>query len=189
MEILINGEKSYPIYSINAKWSKDGVQDPQYPNWFKGLPEGRIWNGIGFKKMFKEEQTEESLNIFLNDWWEKFLKVPKNIENIKNPILEKLEIKFYENETWYLTWFCHETFDNGQTDKEVLDSFEKYVRRKEDLNNKSQCERGEDDCCLMGAEDRWRWRGADENGMFNEESPAPCRCKYCKEQGVLKISH
>ena len=33
--------------------------------------------------------------------------------------------KFYE--TWLLTWFHHETFDVGQTDKEALDSFEQFI--------------------------------------------------------------
>jgi hypothetical protein len=189
MEILIDGEKAYPIYSINARWSQEGDQSTYSPAWYEGLPEGRIWNGTGFKKMFKEEQTEESLNKFLNDWWEKYIKDEIDSMQIVNLVLEKLEITFYENETWFLTWFSHETFDNGQTDEEALQSFKKYVTRKEELNYKSQQEKGEDVCCLMGAEDRWRWRGADANGEYSEDSPAPCRCKFCKEQGVLRIAH
>jgi len=39
----------------------------------------------------------------------------------------------------------------------------------------------------MGAEDRWRWRGFGDDGK--EETSAPCRCKACKEQGVVRIAH
>ena len=41
----------------------------------------------------------------------------------------------------------------------------------------------------MGAEDRWRWHGAEPDGKPTDYSPAPCRCKFCKEQGVIRIAH
>ena len=41
----------------------------------------------------------------------------------------------------------------------------------------------------MGAEDRWRWHGAEPSGSNEDHSPAPCRCKFCKEQGVIRIAH
>ena len=44
--------------------------------------------------------------------------------------------------------------------------------------------------CLMGAEDNWRWRAAGPDGNESEDQiPAPCRCKFCKEQGLLRIAH
>jgi hypothetical protein len=52
------GEIVYPIYKIECKWIEDGIQDPKYPDWNVGLPEGRINNSTGFSKMFKEEQTQ-----------------------------------------------------------------------------------------------------------------------------------
>lgn len=190
--------KKWPIYSFSAKWSQDGEWNPEYPNWHDGLPEGRIWNSTGFSKMFKEEQTNEQLDEYIQDWWEKMIET-KNKEDkfpIINPRDVKLEVKFVEFESWVLTWFCHETFDIGQTDEEAIRSFEEYVARVQDHNERIKRNCPEDQWyknghkCLMGAEDRWRWRGAYENGEYGDgEASYPCRCKYCKEQGVLRIAH
>jgi|GEM_PF-2101125 hypothetical protein len=182
-------EQKFPIYFFSARWSEDGVQDPKYPKWYEGLPEGRVWNSTGFHKMFREEQTQEQLDAFVQDWWKRFL-VSKNEEDsrfkIINPELQYLKAEYKKHDTWVLTWFQHETFDIGQTDEEALQSFEDYVSRIEDENRGKPEMEG---IPLMGAEDRWRWRGADENGNYSEDAPAPCRCKYCKEQGVLRIAH
>ncbi len=40
----------------------------------------------------------------------------------------------------------------------------------------------------MGAEDRWRWKGREPNGGDDESDP-PCRCKFCKKQGIIRIGH
>lgn len=40
----------------------------------------------------------------------------------------------------------------------------------------------------MGAEDRWRWGAASENGDNNQDPP-PCRCYGCKDRGVIAINH
>ena len=182
-------EQKFPIYFFGARWSEDGVQDPKYPKWYEGLPEGRVWNSTGFHKMFREEQTQEQLDAFVQDWWKRFL-VSKNEEDsrskIINPELQYLKAEYKKHDTWVLTWFQHETFDIGQTDEEALQSFEDYVSRIEDENRGKPEMEG---IPLMGAEDRWRWRGADENGNYMEDAPAPCRCKYFKEQGVLRIAH
>lgn len=191
-------DKKYPIYSISAKWSQDGKWDDNYPKWHENLPEGRMWNSTSFSKMFKEEQTQEQLDAYAKDWWEKML-IEKNTEGkfpIINPELLYLKAELKEHESWVLTWFCHETFDAGQTDKEAIKSFEDYVQRIQMHNQEIEWQYPEDEwyknghTCLMGAEDRWRWKGAYENGEYgDEQAPYPCRCKFCKEQGVLRIAH
>ena len=179
------GEPVYPIYSFNFRWIQDGIQDPRYPSWHEGLPEGRIYNSTGFGKMFKEDMAQETIDAYTEDWWASYLATDKNKEKIINPELLKCEGKFKEYETWYLTWFQHETYDVGQTDEEALTSFRKYTWRK-----MSELEReGKDFHGLMGADDEWRWHGAGEDGEQESRSAAPCRCKFCKEQGVLRIAH
>ena len=182
-------EKKFPIYKFNFRWNElgDTSKYKDNPRWTEGLPEGRIWNGTGFSKMFKEEQTQEFIDKFANDWWENYKVQDKNKD--LDFVLDKITAEFKENESWFLTWFSHETIDIGQTDEEVLQSFESFVRRKEELNYQSRIKDDKDVYCLMGAEDRWRWRGADENGNHSDNTPPPCRCKFCKEQGVIRIGH
>jgi len=189
-------DKKYPIYFFSAKWSQDGEQDPKYPNRYKDLPEGRIWNSTGFSRMYKEEKPQEELDKIVKEWWDKYLKSKnKDEEKITNPELLYLKVELRHHETWNLTWFQHETFDEGQTNEEALLSFEKFVRRIEDKNQEIEWHYPEKDWyehghqCLMGAEDRWRWHGAEPNGDSSDNSPAPCRCKFCKEQGVIRIAH
>ena len=182
----IKEEIKYPIYVFNARWAEDGQHDEKYPHWHEGLPEGRIWNSTSFNRMYKEEQTQEQLDATINEWWEKVL-----IERAdKNPGLYNLEAKYKEHESWMLTWFQHETIDVGQTNEEALNSFEQYVRRYEYMQDRFyDGEYPENYHCLMGAEDRYRWHGAEPNGTPKDHSPAPCRCKFCKEQSVIRIAH
>lgn len=182
-------EIKYPIYTFNLKWSQEGKQDEKYSNRHTDLPPGRIWNGTSFNKMFKEEKSQEWLDSYIKDYWEKYIENQIKLGKVKNPELVKIEAKFKERESWYLTWFQHETFDIGQTDKEVLESFERFVTRKEILNEVSQVKEGKDAYCLMGAEDRWRWHGAEPNGEQSDHSPPPCRCSGCKKHGVIRINH
>ena len=83
-------EQKFPIYFFGARWSEDGVQDPKYPKWYEGLPEGRVWNSTGFHKMFREEQTQEQLDAFVQDWWKRFL-VSKNEEDSRSKIIIRIE--------------------------------------------------------------------------------------------------
>ena len=176
-------EPKYPIYFFSARWTQDGEWDEKYPNWHKGLRKGRIWNSIGFSKMFKEEQTQEFLDKYIKDWWKNYKKI--KIE-IKNPKIKSFKAKYTHSETWHCTWFQHETFDIGQSNEEVLDSFSNYITRIEMHN--MRCEE-KDQISLMSAEDRWRWHGAEPDGKPTDHSPAPCRCKFCKEQGIIRIAH
>ena len=175
----IDGEKAYPIYSFNVHWHQDG--ESEYEGWKKGLPKGRIWNGSQWIKMFKDEQDDITIRLYIMKQWESLANNEKHkVLNLSIPIINWT----MEYETWCLTWFQHETFDVGQSDVEALDSFERYVYR-----HIIKAEREGKEPCLMGAEDRWRWCGSEPDGKPDDRSPAPCRCIFCKEQGVIRIGH
>lgn len=179
----------YPIYSIIAKWIQNVDQSKYTPGSraIEDVPEGRIRNSISFSKMYKEEQTQEQMDAVAKDWWERYILEDKN-KDLQFELVE-LTAKYKEHESWMLTWYQHQTFDTGQTDQEALDSFERFVSRYEDQQDLDY-PYPENYHCLMGAEDRWRWSGGDEEGKQpNGQLPPPCRCKYCKEQGVIRISH
>jgi hypothetical protein len=166
-------EIKYPIYRFEARWTEKRVKMHDYDD-THGLPATRFWNGTGFSRMFKEDQTRKQLDIVLLEFWQKYERKGEEIE------LFSLHAELERRETWCLTWFSHYTFDVGQTDEEALDSFQSYVNRMLSIQDKDGIP------TLMGAEDRWRWCGG---GPDDERMPAPCRCKYCKEQGVLRIGH
>ncbi len=167
----------YPIYNFSLKWSENGEQRTDYPKWHEGLVEGRIWNSTSYRKMFKEEKTQGWLDSFIMDRWNKLISSDKYWD--KDVKLLYLKAEFFEKESWVISWFQHETFDIGQTDKEALESFQDFVWRRED----------DESYCLMGAEDRWRWHGAEPDGEPTYHSPAPCRCKFCKKDGLIRIAH
>lgn len=192
-------EKSYPVYKIGISWIQDGEHDPKYPNWHKGLKDGRIRNGTDFSRMYnmgKSEDMTEDMKRFwkvmteTKQWWKDY---KKRKPECKNPSKPKTTINFMGYESWCFSWFQHWTFDVGQTDEEALESFEEFVRSKEALNVKNghmRHERVDDNknpfYLLMGAEDRWRWSGGPD---MKQRTDPPCRCKHCKKQGVIRINH
>jgi len=140
-------EKKYPIYEIETEWSEDS----------NSLP-----GSTSVCVMFKHHLSEIEKKLLISDFEMGLRK--KN--NIRSPM--KSKVKFSEFEIWSLSWFAHYTFDNGQTNQEILQSFEEYVRRKVPVVHKLKHS-------LMGAEDRWRW------GI--------CRCEKCRQRGVITIVH
>lgn len=184
---MIEGYPAYPIYRISTFWTQDGVHDPKYPKWHEGLPEGRIHNSNHFSKMFKQEQSSEALEALALEHFDAMKNDKSNAE--KNFELVNFKIEPVEYETWHCTWFQHETFDVGQTDSEALNSFKQFVSRINRMNEEQKHLTGNEKQCLMGAEDEWRWHGAEPSGGSEDHSPAPCRCVHCKEQGVLRIAH
>ena len=176
-------ETKYPIYIFSFTWIEDGKNDGD--RWNKKLPDNRIHNYTSFRKMFKTRQKRASNIAYAMNWWTKYIYEESRFTGQKlidkKPELTQVNIKFLEYETWVIGWFSHETFDVGQTNQEALISFGKFVDRKHRL--------GEDKYCLMGAEDRWRWHGLEPTGDHESNSPAPCRCKHCKESGVIRIAH
>jgi hypothetical protein len=127
----IDGERAYQIYNVEVKWTYDGVSNPEYPKWHEDLPEGRLWNGTSFKHMSKEDITLDEMTTIAQEWWDRYKETDKTKRT--NPILTDLKVSFLEYETWNLNWFSHETFDVGQNDIEALESFERFVKRKEIL--------------------------------------------------------
>ena len=188
---IIDGDKVFPIYKITFMWEEDGEPNKEYPeSWIvPEVTEGvRIKNSVGFSRMMKEEINEIELNKYIQNLWNTYSAQGKVLS--KNPSNFTSSVRMFK-ESWNCTWFGHETFDLGQTDKEVLDSFERYVRRHEDyqgmyLDNPDRLP--ENPICLMGAEDRWRWYGTQDK-VTGEQTSAPCRCEACKESGKISISH
>ncbi len=168
-------EVKYPIYYFEARWTQKRVVMNDYDD-THGLPVTRRWNGTVFSRMFKEYQNRKQLDIALIEFWQKYEKKGEECE------LFSLHAKFERNESWCLSWFSHWTFDVGQTDEETITYFERYVSRMQLSPN---FETGiYDRITIMGAEDRWRWKSGSD-----EYEKIPCRCKFCKEQGVLRIAH
>ena len=190
-------DPKYPIYTISWRWIQDGDHDPEYPDLYKYLPEGRVTNSTSTHKMFKEDQNLDDLKKWAQDtfidWTEKNNKKYQDKEEDRKYLWKNIEgltieIKDPKYESWSCTWFCHETFDVGQTDNEALNSFEQYVRRYEHMQRDfEKWSKHPDYICLMGAEDRYRWCGyQDQDGG---RTMAPCRCNGCKEAGMLRINH
>lgn len=149
-------DKKYPIYEFKARYTMpaNGAEHCAV----HGLPPGRVWNFVTFNKMFREDQTREALDVVLLEFWRTYRGNKFGAE------LFALTAELRLRESWCLTWFSHYTFDDGQSDAEVLASFNRYLIRTSIKE------------CLMGAEDRWRWS-------------VPCRCEYCKKHGIVKIDH
>lgn len=168
MEKTIEGERAYPIYRFIPLW-----------NQLKKETGETIKNGTFFSIMKTKELSPEEIEEFKKEWWKKYSEA--KLEGVSPVLLDFSHIVYYE--TWNLTWFSHETFDVGQSNEEALASFERYVMRHEGYQKDIQ----PGQISLMGAEDRWRWRGADTKE--GSTTPAPCRCEGCKKAGMIRINH
>lgn len=164
---MIGNYQTFPIYSFNIEW-KEKLENGKFSK-----------NATHHTIMYKEEQNNELLQKVID----KFLVELSEKKKVKD-IVSKVELIRFE--TWCITWFSHYTFDLGQTDKEVKDSFEEYVKRHEHYQNSIHFKEG--GICLMGAEDRYRWHSHKDNEEEDYEQ-VPCRCIFCKEQGILRINH
>ena len=178
-------DQQYPKYDVTIGWTEDG-----------DTPGTRKENGCGLHTIMEREpiDIENKAIWYKNVWFPEYVERHK----IMSPVFDKVTITPTKFETWCLTWFNHWTYDIGQTDQEVLASFDRYVERVKNHNRKICHEamlgydEEADDCygihrpdgmmCLMGAQDRWRWRGTDDTA-------APCRCENCKKNGIIYINH
>jgi len=179
------GEQAYPIYAFAAKFIEDGKHDPKYIWMHEGLPEGRIWNTIQEYRMFRQELTSSKLYREAEQWWTNYQKTRAD-KHCSDWIVTVLFVRY---ETWCGSWFQHWTFDTGQSDEQTLASFGRFVCRMTPLCNRHRELPIDQQYCLMGAEDRWRWHGASEDGGTSITTDPPCRCRYCKKQGVIRIAH
>lgn len=193
----IEGEQAYPVYRVHAKWSNEGEQDPKTPAWWKGLPDGRVWNGTDFYRMPKAEWSVAEQVTEARDWWAQYIEKNQSSDchgvQIVNPADVVLVVTFVHHETWCSGWFNHWTWDREQTDKEVVESFARFVVRMEKFNRQARWEGADSDpYCLMGAEDRIRWcthTNPDGTRVESGGLEPPCRCVHCKEAGVIRIDH
>lgn len=172
----------YPIYSFNIKFK---YKETDKDDW--------IDNGINTKIMYKEprsiDELERTVSDFIMKMEQKYYKV--------HPVVD-YSYKLSKYETWCLRWFSHYTFDVGQTDDEVLQSFEDYVCRYEDMQGifTDKALKNPNYECLMGAEDRWRWCSHDRNeygeiiDLYSKPHyGVPCRCESCTKAGIISIDH
>jgi len=180
----------YQIYDIRARYSEDATEkelEGLGGRWIEGLPPGRIWSGDSWTKMPREQTTLEEMEALVPAMWEEYQPHLMKKRGERNRSEPEFTVKFIREETWCQGWFSHWTWDTGQSDNEVLNSFEDFVLRMEVLNRREghydpNMGLWMDKYVLMGAEDRWRWKGRDG-------SDPPCRCAGCKEQGIIKIDH
>lgn len=190
----------YPIYDVGLAWVEDLPDGKQQSGREKQeLWPGRCFNSVSYHpRMFREiPDIGELDNEFRTKVWPKYCKDKKP----GNPDKLRVIITFTRYEEWCIGWFQHHTFDISQTDREVLESFENFVRRMQLLNNRERTYHdyiGEDGrkytmpqgvYPLQGADDRWRWHGAGEDGEAETQTDPPCRCKFCKSEGVIQIGH
>lgn len=183
---MIEGFPAYPIYRFRIKWQEDKAGEPSEYDDITGCLDGKVWNSVDYLEMFPFEYGQQALVILGTDY---FMKHVLKERFHLSPLPEQIDVKFMEYETWVLKWFAHRTIDVGQTDEEALRSFEQYVSRREKLLKADRSLENQGRYCLMGAEDRWRWQGEMVDGHNDVYKSPPCRCKYCKERGVLTITH
>lgn len=191
LDQLLDGEKAYPIYRINTKWSQDITEKDCYlsPAWVEGLPVGRMWNSTSCYRMPKEASDDDKVKFTretMLEWWPKY---QVEHEGLNLTALE-ITVTFLRWETWCLGWFNHWTWDPGLSNANVLASFGRFVERTEQLNRQEGEVRNgywQEPYCLMGAEDRLRWCG--QRYPSGETTEPPCRCEHCKKRGVVTIGH
>lgn len=184
-------EKTYPIYRVEEHWTEDG-EDADWRHLHERIAvpegvdrdagEGRFWNSTSQRRMFREDPGADEVRAQALAAWPAY--VAEKLAG-KNPSAPVVTVELTHHETWCLSWFAHWTFDDGQTDHEALDSFHRFVRRMQQKNREeARVVDGilREPYCLMGAEDEWRWRGADD-------APPPCRCEGCKKLGRIVICH
>lgn len=188
-KVYIDGELAYQIWRVSAQWIQDGEKISKRDN---ELPEGKFYNGTGYNQMYKDYVTKKQVEQEVNEWWQRYSTTKLEGKNTSDLTLN---VEFLRYETWCIEWFNHYTYDSGQTNQEALISFEKFVRRMEDLNQREgknipfsdgSGSYWQDSYCLMGAEDRWRWSGGDS---YENKTDPPCRCGGCKKAGIIRINH
>jgi len=207
-EHIIDNEQAYPIYNIDVKWTENNDCKCGKDECLKCKRQidGRVKNGTSFYRMDKiEEPIEKIIEFYKNEWWPDYIqkysdKKKDSVLDVSEPIIK---VEFLRYEVWCGSWFSHWTFDVGKSDWEVIRSFENFVSRMQNFNDNNRTYEkyiGKDGkeytmdhepYCLMGAEDRYRWKGSnkDDDGNEIKALPAPCRCKHCKKLGIIRIDH
>lgn len=171
-EHLLPEEKLFPIYRFYLEYTQE------HPG--KYFIDTTEHMEIDF--MAPQPMTAEEFDAHLRKLWLGLLTSTRYSERSladRGGKLMAWGISLLRFDNWTLRWFQHETRNTHLTDAELLVSFGQFVNRKlpGHIALSSQHEiAGVEKYCLMGAEDRWRWKG-------------PCRCGHCVGQGVARIDH
>jgi hypothetical protein len=134
------------------------------------------------------EGTEPETTTLMRPWLYKVDPGPEAVEaeareawpkinwrgEVRERRLLRVEVTRKPDVPWVVGWFSHETFRAGRTDDELRDSFERFVSLHERFQDR--LERHPDHPCLMGAEDRWRWKPF-------------CDCERCRERDIAMVAH
>ncbi|MCK5019696.1 MAG: hypothetical protein KAS32_21740 [Candidatus Peribacteraceae bacterium] len=145
-------------------------------------------------RMYKTKDEIPDWNEFAHEYLSR-RKEDKKYESID--LVEVIPTQMPDDE-WILVWFDHMTFDDGRSDEEAIASFEAFLRRSNGYVHNGEIKGVDGRYVSMGADERWRWHGKvysdnfdPENADFSliDKGDAPCRCKYCKELGLIKICH
>jgi hypothetical protein len=123
--------------------------------------------------IFKEDPGEVSVEAQALTVWPT---INWRDETPKERSLVRIEVTRCEDAAWALGWFSHETFRAGRTDEELLDSFERFVAKHAHYQDDPGAYKRPGYHCLMGAQDRWRWKEI-------------CRCATCIERDIVFIGH
>jgi len=184
--LVIANEYLYPIYQFTLWYV---IEHPtkyhdfvdRYNHKWVLLPpvETLCWD-----RMYRRRPKREELEADVRQFWISNLRAPRgSLPTLadQGAVLVGFEVEDRGRDTWCIDWFSHYTYNVHLTDEELLESFEHFVRRKMPAHVRLQAlgaqERAEGEYyCLMGAEDRWRWKG-------------PCRCEHCQQQGIVRIDH
>jgi len=173
--LLLPGERIYPIYSFSAKWRVDDAERD---------------DGTSHEQMFKIGFKHTDAHQYALDWWERLIRSDvkwggeKKVPYIERGVeLLDLKCKYLGRDSWVLNWFNHMTLNVHLSDEDLLRSFRNYVDRITSQNERNGHYHNNQNpssklpyVCLMGADDRWRWKG-------------PCRCEHCVRRGVTFIDH
>lgn len=163
----------YPIYTIACRFTYAG--ESEYPAWQAGP--GRCHNSVSHVLAYKTEPTTLLLDAWT--WWQCYLTHYRDKPDMGLNEIGDIEIKISEPrwDTWVEGWFSHWTWDTFADDRAVLTSFQEYVDRIRWSDPQWEGR-------LMGAEDRYRWKGS-----ARENTEAPCHCEHCKKLGIVRIDH
>lgn len=186
----IEEDRAWPIYSVVLVVSYRERPDPMSP--WEEAEERTSWHVMKREEVGEDalhQEAEAALSRIVGTWNER--RDERGDPRMEDARVVSTEVTGPRWETWVLAWFSHWTWDTGQTDREALASFSRYVDRYHHMQEHFGPDRfGEDYVCLMGAEDRWRWKGRSGDGLEGaEETRPPCRCGSCQARGIIRVDH
>lgn len=177
----------FPLYRMRAKTLDPRVEGKDYSeHMLKDAPDGYVTNHVWFHDKLLKPGEEMDLDAKRAELTKVML------EAVPGRIVSEITIERKPDDSWAGTWFGHYTWRMGRSDAEIMADFNEFVERKMRENFEQREWRTYPDgsgkylyepYCLMGAEDRWRWRGKED------DSRPPCHCEDCETSGKVHIFH